>query len=147
MSTTAIVDTNVLVYRYDPRDRARQDAANELLAAGAADGSLALTHQTLVEFASVVSRPLIAGRPMVAPGELAYQLEELLGQFEVLYPTEHVLRTALRGAGTYGLSWYDAHLWAYAESFGVPEIWSEDLQHGRAYGHVRVRNPFVGLKE
>jgi predicted nucleic acid-binding protein len=54
-----------------------------------------------------------------------------------------VVRTALRGMATYQLSWYDAHLWAYAEHYGVSEILSEDFEDGRLYGTVRVKNPFI----
>jgi predicted nucleic acid-binding protein len=53
-----------------------------------------------------------------------------------------VLRLALRGMAAYRLSWFDAHLWAYAEYFGLEELLSEDFQHGRQYGTVRVTNPF-----
>lgn len=63
-------------------------------------------------------------------------------QFDILYPTEGIVRAALRGAAAYRLSWFDAHLWAYAEYFGLGEIVSEDFQHDRLYGSVRVRNPF-----
>ena len=42
-------------------------------------------------------------------------------------------------------SWFDAHLWSYAEHYGLPEIFTEDLQHDRLYGTVRVVNPFIGL--
>lgn len=59
------------------------------------------------------------------------------------YPDAAVLRTALRGAAAYGLSWFDAHLWAFAEVQGIPELLSEDFQHGRLYGTVTVRNPFL----
>jgi predicted nucleic acid-binding protein len=41
------------------------------------------------------------------------------------------------------LSWFDAHIWAYAEFYGLPEILSEDFQHGRLYGTVRSVNPFL----
>ena len=51
--------------------------------------------------------------------------------------------TALRGTAVYGLSWFDAHLWAYAEVYGVDEILSEDFVHGRHYGTVRAVNPFL----
>ena len=61
----------------------------------------------------------------------------------VLYPSEAVVRTAIRGWATYGLGWFDAHLWAYAETFGLPEVYSEDFQHDRLYGTVRVVNPFL----
>ena len=47
---------------------------------------------------------------------------------------------------SYQLSWFDAHLWAYAETFGVPELLSEDFEHGRIYGSVRVINPFLAAE-
>jgi predicted nucleic acid-binding protein len=58
-----------------------------------------------------------------------------------------VLKTALRGASMYGLSWYDAHLWAYAEVHGIDEIYSEDFEHGRHYGSVRVVDPFLAASD
>ena len=61
----------------------------------------------------------------------------------VIYPDDAVLRTALRGAAAYGLSWFDAHLWAYAEVHGLSELPSEDFQHGRMYGTMTVRDPFL----
>jgi predicted nucleic acid-binding protein len=71
------------------------------------------------------------------------EAEELLTQFTVLYPNAELFRTALRGAAAYQLSWFDAHLWAYAEHYGLGEIVSEDFEHGRLYGSVRARNPFL----
>jgi len=41
----------------------------------------------------------------------------------------------------YRLSWFDAHLWAYADAFGLDTILSEDFQEGRTYGTVRIVNP------
>ena len=65
-----------------------------------------------------------------------------MAQFSVLYPNAALVRTALQGSAAYQLSWFDAHLWAYAEHYGLEEIVSEDFEHGRLYGSVRVRNPF-----
>ncbi len=67
----------------------------------------------------------------------------MLAQFEVLYPNESLVRMALRGAAAYQLAWFDAHLWAYAEHYGLRELISEDFQHDRVYGTVRALNPFV----
>jgi predicted nucleic acid-binding protein len=61
----------------------------------------------------------------------------------LVYRDEELVRIAIRGAATYGLSWFDAHLWAYAERFGLDTLWSEDFENGRLYGRVRVRDPFV----
>src|SRR5207253_2930903 len=68
------------------------------------------------------------------------EAEEFLKQFTVLYPNEAILREAVRGCAAYQLSWFDAHIWAYAEHYGLPEILTEDLQHDRLYGTVRVVN-------
>ncbi|HTM10818.1 MAG TPA: PIN domain-containing protein [Verrucomicrobiae bacterium] len=138
-----LVDTNILVYRYDPRFPEKQRIATDVLRRGIADDSLRIPHQAIVEFVAVVTRPLISGRPLLRPDEARREAEELLSQFEVLYPNEGVLRLALRAAAAYGLNWFDAHLWAYAEHYGLSEIVSEDFQHERLYGTVRTINPFV----
>lgn len=139
----ALIDTNILVYRYDPRFPEKQRIATELLRRGIADDSIRVPHQAIIEFVAVVARPLLAGRPLLAPDEARREAEEFLSQFTVLYPSEGVVRLALRATAAYGLSWFDAHLWAYAEHYGLEEIFSEDFQHERLYGAVRTINPFV----
>lgn len=140
----ALVDTNVLVYRHDPRYPEKKQIASDFLKRGIAQGSLRIPHQAIVEFVSVVSRPSIGGRPMLPREEAHREAEELLSTFEILYPTEALVRTALRAAIAYGLSWFDAHLWAYAEYYGLQDLVSEDFEHGRLYGTVRAVNPFLG---
>jgi predicted nucleic acid-binding protein len=56
---------------------------------------------------------------------------------------ESLLRTAIRGWVAYQLGWFDAHLWAYAEEYGLETLLSEDFQHERLYGTVRALNPFI----
>ena len=70
-------------------------------------------------------------------------VEGFLRNHPVLYPDADVLTTALSGLLRYGLSWYGAHLWAYAQVNEIPEILSEDFEHGRHYGSVRVVDPFL----
>lgn len=137
-----LVDTNVLVYRHDPRFPDKQRKATALLRSGLKDGSLRIPHQAIVEFVAAVTRPIDRGKPLLTREEAIEEAEEILDAFPVLYPDEGILRTALRGATAYQLSWFDAHLWAYAESHGIPELFSEDFQHGRLYGKVRAMNPF-----
>lgn len=110
-----LVDTNVLVYRFYPRFPAKQKRANELLRLGIADRSIVVPHQALVEFVAAVTRPIAGKEPLLPPEEAHREVEDMLAQFPVVYPTETTLRTALRGAALYRLSWFDAHLWAYAD--------------------------------
>jgi predicted nucleic acid-binding protein len=138
-----LVDTNILVYRFDPRFKEKQRIANALLRSGVVDGSIRVPHQAIVEFVAVVTRVRAGSRPLLDPADARVEAEDMLAQFEALYPDEALLRTALRGAAAYQLSWFDAHMWAYAEHYGIRELVSEDFQHGRHYGTVRVRNPFA----
>jgi predicted nucleic acid-binding protein len=139
----ALVDTNIVVYAFDPRDPAKQRAAIELLRAGIARDDIRLPHQAIVEFVAAVTRPLPGGAPLLPAPEARRYAEDMLAQYTVLYPNEALVRTALRGAAAYGLTWFDAHLWAYAEHYGLDELISEDFQHDRLYGSVRARNPFI----
>ncbi len=139
---TALVDTNVLVYRYDAREPRKQRLATELLRQGIAEGSIRISHQAVIEFYSAVTRSLRGARPILDAAEATREVEELLVQFDVLFPTEDVVHAALRATATYQLSWFDAQMWAYAETNGLTEIISEDFQHGRLYGRVRVVDPF-----
>jgi predicted nucleic acid-binding protein len=110
---STIVDTNIFVYRHDPRDPRKQHIAIELLRRGIAERSIRIAYQAVVEFYAAVTR---RGRDGSVP---------LLDN-----------ATATRET-----AWYDALMWAYADV--LTEILSEDFQHGRLYGHVRVVNPFL----
>lgn len=140
---TALVDTNVLVYRFDPRHAEKQRIARDILREGIERDTLRVPHQAIVEFVQAVTRPLGRGRPgLLTRQEALREAEELLAQFEVLYPTQSLVRSAIRAVATYQLGWLDAHIWAYAEHYALDEILSEDFSHGHLIGTVRVRNPF-----
>jgi predicted nucleic acid-binding protein len=140
---TGLVDTNILVYRFDPRYPVKQAAATDFLRDGAADESLVVPHQALIEFVSVVTTRIAGGASLLTLEEAHREVDAMLTQFRVIYPSEQTLRTALKGAARYRISWFDAHLWAYAEDRGIRTLWSEDLEHGRLYGNVKVLDPFA----
>jgi predicted nucleic acid-binding protein len=140
----ALVDTNILVYRFDPRFPLKQERATELLRQGMVDRSIVLPYQSLVEFVAATTRP-VAGKAkasLLSEEEAHREVDEMVAQFPVVYPTENTLRTALRGASLYKMSWFDALIWAYADEHGLDPLWSEDFQDGRLYGRVQVQNPF-----
>jgi predicted nucleic acid-binding protein len=139
----SLVDTNILVYRCDPIDPEKSAKASNLLREGVAAKELYLPHQALIEFVNAVTKRRAGGRSLLSLEETWRQAEDLLNEFPVLYPTEKLFRTAMLGMAAYKFPWYDAHLWAYAEHYGLPELLSEDFEHGRKYGTVRVRNPFL----
>lgn len=138
-----LVDTNILVYTVDPDEVAKGHTAATLMRDGARAGSLKLAHQVVVEFVSVVTRSRRGATPLLTVPAAVRAATRLLESYEVLYPTLAVVELALSGITQYQLSWYDARLWAYAEHFSLDTLYSEDFQHGRKYGGVRVINPFA----
>ena len=134
--------TPISLYRFDSRFPEKQKIATEVLRRGISENSVRLPHQAIVEFIAAVTRP-IRGHAILTQVDALREAEEFLQQFTVLYPNESILREAIRGCAAYQLSWFDAHLWSYAEHYGLPVILSEDLQHDRFYGSVRVVNPFA----
>ena len=144
MAARTLIDTNILVYRYDPRFPDEQRIASEVLRDGIAAESGRIAHQSIVEFVAATTR----GGPerrLLDAAAARREAEEFMAQFPIIYPDASVLRTALRGAAAYGLSWFDAHLWACAEVHGIAVLLSEDFQHGRLYGTVAAKNPFLSL--
>lgn len=141
----ALVDTNVLVYRFDNRFIRKQEIATEILRRGILEDSVRVPHQAIVEFIAAATRP-IRGHVILQQADALREAEEFLKQFTVLSPNEAILRNAIRGCAAYQLNWFDAHMWAYAEHYGLGEILTEDLPHDRLYGTVRVVNPFLGSR-
>ena len=142
MVDVLLIDTNILVYRVDPRFPDKQQIATEQMRAGIEARSAYIAHQSIIEFVAATTK----GGPerrLLDVADAAREAEELMVQFPIIYPDAVVLRTALRGAAAYGMSWFDAHLWACAEVNGITELLSEDFEHGRVYGTVMVTNPFV----
>ena len=45
----------------------------------------------------------------------------------------------------YGISYWDGAIVAAAEAIGAPVLYTEDLNHGQAYGTVTAINPFLDL--
>jgi len=144
-----LLDTNILVYRIDPSEPRKQAIASELIYQGVCKRELVLSHQTLLEFmaAAIKPRRALSNQPLLTIDDACLELESLMRQLPVLYPDPDTLELAMTGITRYRLSWWDAHLWAYAESHGIPEILSEDFQHGRHYGRVRAVNPFLAAED
>lgn len=144
-STTVadLVDTNVLVYRFDPRFPQKQAQAEKFLRDGIERDSVRVAHQAILEFVAAVTRSTRGGAPLLSLDDARRETEELLHQFTVLYPNEEVLRLGLRGQAAYQLSWFDAQMWAYAEHYGLSRLASEDFQSGRMYGSVLAIDPFA----
>lgn len=74
----ALVDTNVLVYRFDARFPDRQRVATEILRRGIAEDSIRVPHQAIMEFVAAATRPLGTATPLLAVQDALREAEEML---------------------------------------------------------------------
>jgi predicted nucleic acid-binding protein len=140
-----LIDTNILVYREDPRDPEKQAIATDTLKRADRERSAAVAHQALLEMYSSLIRPRadLDGDALLSTSDAGWVVGAIMREFPILWPDPAVVKAALYGATMLHLSWYDAHMWAYASTNGIPELMTEDFEHGRYYDDVRAFNPFL----
>jgi len=138
MSGLEFLDTNVLVYAYDPSDQRKQQIGQGLVRRSLA-GEIAASSQVLAEFAAVLLHKL---RPPAKPGDLLALLD-VLGPIQLIALDGDVIRRAIQAHAQYGLHFYDGLIVAAAERGGCQKIWSEDFNAGQKYFGITVENPFI----
>ncbi len=138
MSAPEFLDTNVLVYAYDPSDRRKQQTARELVRKALA-GDVLLSTQVLAEFATTLLHKL---SPAARPADVIAALDAL-SPIRTIFPDGEVVRRAVEARAEYGLHFYDGMIVAAAERGGCSRIWSEDLNPGQKYFGIGVKNPFA----
>lgn len=133
-----LLDTNVLVYRMDQTDPAKQRRAREVLAAVVRGASGSVSAQVLAEYASVMLKRF--GHP---PERVSTQIMGLRRFLPVHPVTPGVVLEALRGVREYRFSYYDAQVWAVAKLHQIECVLSEDFNSGATVEGVTFLNPFA----
>jgi predicted nucleic acid-binding protein len=138
MPAPDFLDTNVLVYAYDPADARKQRVAQDLVRR-ALGGEMVTSTQVLAEFAATLLHKISpAARP-----EDVMALLEVLAPMHLVIPDGDMIRRAVEARASYGVHIYDGMIVAAAERGGCSRIWSEDLNAGQKYFGIAVENPFA----
>jgi predicted nucleic acid-binding protein len=132
-----LIDTNILVYTFEPRDAARQEKAIALLIELEENGTGCLSVQCLAEFVNAV-----LAKKRLSIGETILQVERWQNSFPVFNLGVQIILEAARGVRDHGLSYYDAQIWAVARLNQIPVVFSEDFQDRQTLEGVRFVNPF-----
>ncbi len=137
----ALVDTNVVIYAHDPSDQVKHPAARQLLRRLSDEGRLSYSAQVLNEFCSRMMR---ANRPpSLGPEEVRVILGDLRATGEAYPVSAETASQALDAVIAYGMSFWDAVLWATARENGVALIYTEDLPSMPEIEGVSYVNPFA----
>ncbi len=131
LSPAVFFDTNVLVYiaSADPQRSAR---AGALLREGGV-----VSVQVLNELVSVLRR-----KSRFDWDSVETVLAVVHAHCEVVPLDLLMHQEALLLARLHQLSWYDALIVAAAQRAGAHTLYTEDMQHGRAFDGLRLVNPF-----
>lgn len=77
--------------------------------------------------------------------DVALRWIENLEEFVCLPIDSGLVKTGAAVSVRYGISYWDGAIVAAAEAIGAPVLYTEDLNHGQAYGTVTAINPFLDL--
>lgn len=139
--TTALIDTNLLVYVYNLSEPEKQRRAIEVLQ-GVHDAQAGmLSAQVLSEFYNTATRKL---EPPLSPAQAESQLQALVHVWPVFPVTLQVVLEAIRGVREHQFSFWDAQIWAAARLNRVPVVLSEDFNAGAVVEGVHFIDPFAG---
>lgn len=131
------VDTNILFYTLDHRDREKSEVARHAVRRLLAADEATVSSQVANELAGNIIRRL--GR---TPAE-ALGLCRGLRRFGYVPTTLDSLDRALFIMQTASISFWDAAIVASASEAGCSVLLTEDLNHGQIIAGVQIRNPFL----
>lgn len=140
MSAEYFLDTNVLVYSFDDEAPTKRDLARELIARALRDGSGVISWQVVQEF---LNAALHKWEKPMSPGDASDFLNGTLEPLCMVFPSATLWRSALSLQATSRYRFYDSLIIAAAQQSGAGILYSEDLQAGRQFGPLRIRNPFA----
>lgn len=139
MSVEYFLDTNVLVYSFDETAPAKQEKSQALIESALRSGRGAISWQVVQEFLHVALHKW--ERPMT-PGDAVEYLGATLEPLCSVFPTTTLWRSALSLQTESRYRFYDSLIVASALQCGAKILYSEDLQPGRRFGNLELRNPF-----
>jgi predicted nucleic acid-binding protein len=139
-SSAFLVDTNVLVYAYNPTDGDRRDRAIEVLEFLGIRQLGSLSAQILGEFFVTVTRKIPI--PMTE-AEAEHSVTNYARSWITYDLTKSIVLEAVRGLQRHRLSYWDSLIWATAKLNDVPNVLSEDFNDGALLEGVRFLNPFT----
>ncbi len=138
MSARFFLDTNVLVYTFDPREPVKQTRATELVTE-ALQGQGIISSQVVQEFLNVASRKFV--QPFSAADCRAY-LDTVLEPLCEIFPTMDLYRRAVELMERWKYGLYDSLVVAAALDGGCRTLYSEDLHDGQTIEGLTIVNPF-----
>jgi predicted nucleic acid-binding protein len=133
----AFFDSNVLVYSDDAANPAKQQKAVDLIKMYRQQRTGVLSLQVLQEYF------VAATKKLKLDAGIARQKVELFAKFHVAEPKVGDILAAIDFHRLHHVSYWDALIVRCASEAGCSILLTEDMQHGRVIGGLRIVNPFL----
>ena len=140
MSGADFLDSNILVYLFDPADARRKGIAEQLVSRAHHAGTAIISFQVVQETLNVLTRKL---KPPMTREDALRALQNVLTPLWRVQPSAALYARALGVQERYQFSFYDSMIVAAALEAGCARLLSEDLQHGQKIEGLTIKNPFI----
>ena len=140
MSDRFFLDTNIFVYLFDETAPIKASRAQELIQSGVTTQKGVVSYQVVQGFFNVALRKF--AHPMT-PAEGEQFLGTIFRRLLSVHSSQAIFSEALQLVDQHHLNWYDSLVVAAAHASECEVLYSEDLQHGRRFGTLQIRNPFL----
>lgn len=137
MSGASFLDSNVLIYTDDHDAPDKQAVALAFVEAGQVDQKTFVSTQVLEEYFAAATKKL------GVPAEIARGKVELFGRLNLVLITLDDILGGIDLHRLHRISFWDGLLVQSARRAGCTTLLTEDLQNGRRFDGVVVRNPFA----
>ncbi len=131
------IDTNVIIYANDARDKEKQHVALDIVAENMRSGTGVISTQVLQEYAHVALHKLQQRQDVILRQLVLLEGLEVIPQSPVL------IRRSVEIKVSYQISFWDACIISAAEHAKCNIILSEDLNSGQFYSGIAMQNPFA----
>lgn len=142
-----LLDTNILVHAHNAASPYNEKAADVIRGAIRRGFEACMADQNLYEFFAVVTNPKRVERPLSIDEAVEICLDLWrCKEIEKIFPPVGTPGETLRIAGGMKLSRteiFDCLLAVTARGNGVDTIYTENVDHFKAYGFLKVENPLV----
>lgn len=139
MNGRFFLDTNIFAYCFDPGAAGKMRRANQLVLQGVTTRKGVISYQVVQEFFNVALRKF--EEPMTV-AEAEQYLTTVFRPLLSVQSSQALFAQALVLSERHHLSWYDSLIVAAALESQCTILYSEDLQDGRRFGDLQIKNPF-----
>lgn len=139
MSARYFLDTNIFAYAAHPTPTPKTIVAMKLIQDGLDSGNGIVSYQVVQEFFNLAFRKF--PKPMSA-----FEAEEFFSTafrpLLAVHSSPALYVSALQIFAQHRFSWYDALIVSAAQQSECSILFTEDMQHGRRIGDLKIENPF-----